>query len=98
MKVGNGDNGKLGHGDKQSISIPRRINLKKKIMTVSCGSEHTAALTDSLAAFTWGNGEGGRLGHADEKSCFVPTELACLADQKVRPNKILTLLFILTLL
>lgn len=46
--VGDGENGKLGHGDKVSLTVPKRINIKKKIIGISCGAEHSVALTDNL--------------------------------------------------
>jgi alpha-tubulin suppressor-like RCC1 family protein len=53
---GQGENGQLGHGDKENKSSPVLVQaLVGKYMTqVQCGHFHTMALTSSGYVFTWG--------------------------------------------
>ncbi|RZF37934.1 hypothetical protein LSTR_LSTR005434, partial [Laodelphax striatellus] len=64
---GEGDDGKLGHGNRVTLEKPRLIeSLKsKRVRDIACGSSHSAAITSSGELFTWGLGEYGRLGHGD---------------------------------
>ena len=43
-----------------------------KIIQVSCGDFHTAALSDQGEMFTWGKGSDGRLGHGNESNESQP--------------------------
>lgn len=62
---GQGEGGLLGHGDCESLSIPKQIHLLDpvKIIQISCGGLHTLALSNSHEVYSWGRGEGGQLGH-----------------------------------
>eukprot|EP00740_Mantoniella_antarctica_P008666 CAMPEP_0181368072 /NCGR_PEP_ID=MMETSP1106-20121128/11847_1 /TAXON_ID=81844 /ORGANISM="Mantoniella antarctica, Strain SL-175" /LENGTH=246 /DNA_ID=CAMNT_0023484073 /DNA_START=1793 /DNA_END=2534 /DNA_ORIENTATION=- len=73
---GSGSHGKLGLGYEKEYFVPMLVlgQLQgKRVVTISAGTQHTAALTSDNAVFTWGWGKDGRLGHGDEKSKFVPT-------------------------
>lgn len=43
--VGNGESGRLGLGNENCCNIPKRLNIKKKVVGVSCGDEHSAVFT-----------------------------------------------------
>ncbi|CAL1362119.1 unnamed protein product [Linum trigynum] len=76
---GDGTFGVLGHGDRETMSMPREVESLKGLRTMraACGVWHTAAVvevivgtsnTDSSCCsgkllFTWGDGDKGRLGH-----------------------------------
>lgn len=68
---GDGYKGKLGHGSSSSRSSPKLIPqssfLNEKIVSVSCGGIHSAAVSDQGHLFTWGCGSDGRLGHPEAK-------------------------------
>lgn len=82
---GDGDNGQLGHGDKESRLLPECVAtlVDTGISTVACGSSLTVALTTSGRVYTMGNSAYGQLGNpkADGKvpvcvegkiaNCFV---------------------------
>ena len=84
---GDGSFGVLGHGDRQSLSVPREVESLKGLRTVraACGVWHTAAVVEVMVGnssssncssgkiFTWGDGDKGRLGHGDKDSRLVPT-------------------------
>ncbi|KAG2594231.1 hypothetical protein PVAP13_5NG632300 [Panicum virgatum] len=91
---GDGSFGVLGHGDRESISVPREVESLKGLRTVrvACGVWHTAAVVEVMAGnssssncssgkiFTWGDGDKGRLGHGDKEPRLVPTCVAALVE------------------
>ncbi|XWS52634.1 hypothetical protein CRYUN_Cryun11dG0087800 [Craigia yunnanensis] len=91
---GDGTFGVLGHGDRNSISIPREVESLKGLRTVraACGVWHTAAVVEVMVGnssssncssgklFTWGDGDKGRLGHRDKEAKLVPTCVAALVE------------------
>nr|XP_012152188.1 PREDICTED: E3 ubiquitin-protein ligase HERC2 [Megachile rotundata] len=82
---GEGEDGKLGHGNCSSLDKPRLIeSLKsKRIRDVACGSGHSAAITSSGELYTWGLGEYGRLGHGDTNTQLKPKLVQSLVGQRV---------------
>ena len=65
---GDGDDGKLGHGDEQTQLLPKKIEALagQRAIAVSAGGRHSLALTDDDGAvFTWGQGRCGCLGHGE---------------------------------
>ncbi|PNT73605.1 hypothetical protein BRADI_2g60830v3 [Brachypodium distachyon] len=91
---GDGSFGVLGHGDRESLSVPKEVESLKGLRTVraACGVWHTAAVVEVMAGnssssncssgkiFTWGDGDKGRLGHGDKESRLVPTCVAALVE------------------
>ena len=61
---GSGDAGQLGHGDAESVAMPRLVRALDGICirAVACGSRHTLALTAVGEVFAWGSGTFGALG------------------------------------
>ncbi|XP_069758992.1 probable E3 ubiquitin-protein ligase HERC1 isoform X8 [Narcine bancroftii] len=73
---GDGDYGKLGHGNSSTQKYPKLIQgplQGKAIVCVSAGYRHSAAVTEDGELFTWGEGDFGRLGHGDSNSRNIPT-------------------------
>lgn len=72
---GEGDDGKLGHGNKNGYEHPQIIEALqgKEITDISCGGAHSAAVTVNGEVYTWGRGRYGRLGHGD-------------SDEQIRPK------------
>ncbi|KAF5301595.1 hypothetical protein FQR65_LT08900 [Abscondita terminalis] len=73
---GDGDYGKLGHGNCSTHKEPKLIGgpfLGKIIKCIHAGYRHSAAVTDEGELYTWGEGDHGRLGHGDSNSCHIPT-------------------------
>ncbi|KAL4385407.1 hypothetical protein GQ457_15G028620 [Hibiscus cannabinus] len=91
---GDGTFGVLGHGDRNSVSLPREVESLKGLRTVraACGVWHTAAVVEVMVGnssssncssgklFTWGDGDKGRLGHGDKETKLVPTCVAALVE------------------
>lgn len=82
---GNGDGGRLGHGDNLSKDEPTLIEaLKdKEIIDVVCGGTYSAAISSNGALYTWGRGNFGRLGHGNSEDCSLPTMVEALSEQHI---------------
>ncbi|XP_028274446.1 probable E3 ubiquitin-protein ligase HERC1 isoform X2 [Parambassis ranga] len=73
---GDGEYGKLGHGNSATQKYPKIIQgplLGKIVVCVSAGYRHSAVVTNDGELYTWGEGDFGRLGHSDSQSRNVPT-------------------------
>ncbi|XAR73612.1 hypothetical protein NMG60_11007640 [Bertholletia excelsa] len=90
---GDGTFGVLGHGNLQSVPLPKEVESLKglRVKSVACGPWHTAAVVNIIVdcykvndssgkLFTWGDGDKGRLGHADQEKKLLPTCVAQLVD------------------
>ncbi|XP_050303138.1 E3 ubiquitin-protein ligase HERC2 [Anthonomus grandis grandis] len=82
---GEGEDGKLGHGNRLNLDKPKLIeSLKsKKIRDIACGSSHSAAITSSGELYTWGLGEYGRLGHGDNVTQLKPKLVKALVGHRI---------------
>jgi E3 ubiquitin-protein ligase HERC2 len=82
---GEGEDGKLGHGNRLTLEKPKLIEtLKtKRIRDIACGSAHSAAITSQGELYTWGLGEYGRLGHGDNQTLLKPKLVQKLVGQRV---------------
>lgn len=68
---GSGEFGRLGYNtETKQQRVPRQIkNLQdSKIVSVSLGAFHAAAITNTGQVYTWGKGLAGQLGHEEVKS------------------------------
>lgn len=85
---GDGENGKLGHGDTQDKSMPTQVEVEHfngiQIVMVAAGIHHSVALGENGSVFTWGDGDCGCLGHNDEEERLVPTQLTVEAMRGAR--------------
>jgi E3 ubiquitin-protein ligase HERC2 len=82
---GEGEDGKLGHGNRLNLDKPRMIEAlrSKKIRDIACGSSHSAAITSSGELYTWGLGEYGRLGHGDNITQLKPKLVKALSGHRI---------------
>ncbi|KAF7995498.1 hypothetical protein HCN44_006605 [Aphidius gifuensis] len=82
---GEGEDGKLGHGNRLSLDKPRLIEAfkSKRIRDIACGSSHSAAISSNGQLYTWGLGEYGRLGHGDTATQLKPKLVEALIGQRV---------------
>ncbi|XP_030381589.1 probable E3 ubiquitin-protein ligase HERC2 [Scaptodrosophila lebanonensis] len=82
---GEGEDGKLGHGNRTTIDKPRLIEAlrSKKVRDIACGSSHSAAITSLGELYTWGLGEYGRLGHGDNGTQLKPKLVTALVGRRV---------------
>ncbi|KAG5897066.1 hypothetical protein JTB14_025882 [Gonioctena quinquepunctata] len=82
---GEGEDGKLGHGNRLNLDKPRMIEAlrSKKIRDIACGSSHSAAITSSGELYSWGLGEYGRLGHGDNVTQLKPRLVKVLVGHRI---------------
>lgn len=61
----------------------------KTITRITCGQQHSLAIDDAGAAYTWGNGGYGRLGHKVQQDEFSPRLIETLRGrQTALPNSV----------
>ncbi|KAK2361281.1 PH, RCC1 and FYVE domains-containing protein [Trifolium repens] len=89
---GDGTFGVLGHGNRESVSYPKEVQLLSGLKTikVACGVWHTAAIVEvtfqsgsnvsSRKLFTWGDGDKYRLGHGNKETYLQPTCVSTLIE------------------
>eukprot|EP00957_Ditylum_brightwellii_P023401 1766286-Ditylum_brightwellii.AAC.1 len=86
---GHSANGRLGLGRQERVGvpdekktffpIPSKVSIisRKPVALISCGCEHTIAVSSS-GMFSWGVGDGGRLGHGDCLDRWEPCRISSL--------------------
>ena len=65
--------GQLGDGTTERRTS--HIKVLENVVSVSCGSSHTAAILDSGQLYTWGYNKYGQLGNGTTESNSVPTPM-----------------------
>lgn len=77
--------GQLGLNDKQDRAVPCHIKFlrSQKVVYISCGDEHTAALTKDGGLFTFGDGSWGQLGHGSTNNEPLPRRVLELMGTEV---------------
>ncbi|KAE9600855.1 putative chromatin regulator PHD family [Lupinus albus] len=74
--------GLLGHGTEASHWIPKRVDgplVGLQVVSVACGTWHSALATSNGKLFTFGDGTFGVLGHGDQESVMYPKEVQMLS-------------------
>ncbi|KAM5553176.1 PH, RCC1 and FYVE domains-containing protein 1 [Rosa sericea] len=77
--------GLLGHGTDVSHWLPKRITGSlegQQVLSVACGTWHSALATYNGKLFTFGDGKFGVLGHGDRESIAYPREVQLLSGLK----------------
>ncbi|KRT81777.1 Regulator of chromosome condensation repeat containing protein [Oryctes borbonicus] len=80
---GDGDYGKLGHGNYVTHKQPKLVKgpfADKVVKCIHAGYRHSAAVTEDGLLYTWGESDHGRLGHGDTALKLIPTQVADLID------------------
>lgn len=82
---GNGDGGRLGHGDTSPKDEPTMIDTLNgiEIVHIACGGSHSSAISSNGTLYTWGRDNYGCLGHGNLEDCTVPTQVTAMNGQKV---------------
>eukprot|EP00741_Cyanophora_paradoxa_P016699 tig00020938_g16128.t1 len=82
---GEAKHGKLGHGEEKHMRVPRVVEAVRErgIRKVSCGQQHTVAVTHNGLVYTWGLGAMHRLGHNDARSLSLPKMVEGLRGVRV---------------
>lgn len=82
---GEGDHGRLGHGDGTSRYFPTQVTSLSNVGSVSCGSSHTLVLAkDGKTIWSFGSGEHGKLGTGDLGKVYRPQVVESLKGLPVR--------------
>ncbi|KAL9303701.1 hypothetical protein ACSQ67_020964 [Phaseolus vulgaris] len=77
--------GLLGHGSEASHWMPKMVNGPLEgveVVSVACGTWHSALATSDGKLFTFGDGAFGVLGHGDQESVWYPKEVQLLSGLK----------------
>ncbi|GMI95943.1 hypothetical protein like AT4G14368 [Hibiscus trionum] len=77
--------GILGHGTDVSHWIPRRVSGAiegLQVLSIACGTWHSALATADGKLFTFGDGKFGVLGHGDRQNVAYPKEVKMLSGLK----------------
>uniref|UniRef100_A0A3B3SYX1 HECT and RLD domain containing E3 ubiquitin protein ligase 3 n=1 Tax=Paramormyrops kingsleyae TaxID=1676925 RepID=A0A3B3SYX1_9TELE len=82
---GRNNAGQLGLNDEQDRAVPCHIKFlrSQKVVFISCGDEHTAALTKDGGLFTFGDGSQGQLGHDSTNNEVLPRRVLELMGSEV---------------
>ena len=59
---GDGGNGELGHGDEETLAVPRVVDGIGGVVGMSGGANHSLVITVEGRVLAFGNGDSGRLG------------------------------------
>ena len=67
---GDGDDGRLGHGNREGQLLPKKVEAlaDQRVVAVLAGGYHSLARAADGAVFAWGEGERGCLGHGEDLS------------------------------
>ncbi|KAG6468235.1 hypothetical protein ZIOFF_072808 [Zingiber officinale] len=74
--------GLLGHGTDASHWIPKKVSGPLdglQVMSIACGTWHSALITSNGKVFTFGDGTFGVLGHGDRENLVYPKEVESLS-------------------
>ena len=82
---GTGLNGRLGHGHDEDVLVPTEIQMLSnlRVINISAGESHSAAITQTKKLYTWGNGSYGRLGTGFDVTQNKPVLVEDLAHKEM---------------
>ena len=66
--------------------LVKGIDYYRKIIQISCGSDHSFALSNIGEVYSWGLNFKGQLGHGDVENRYEATIVASLIPENARPS------------
>lgn len=83
---GRNQNGQLGLGTRDDALAPQHVEALQghKVVSVSCGAEHSLAATDKGEVYAWGWGRYGNLGTGEVQDRLLPTRVESLAGVDIQ--------------
>ena len=76
---GSGTDGKLGHGNTESVYTPKVLSAVNNAVHVACAASHSVAIAENgTKVYSWGGGSYGKLGHGNTSSQNIPKEIEAL--------------------
>lgn len=77
---GNGDDGRLGHGNIETYLEPMLVSALNDIpiKAIACGGSHSGVIAMNSDVYLWGSGQHGQLGTGMVRSRRVPTKIRLL--------------------
>ena len=84
--MGDGSNGRLGHGGTTSLNSPKPIDALSgvHITFVACGAYHSIAMDEVGITYAWGKNESGQLGLGHQQESNAPVEVEALNDKQIK--------------
>lgn len=85
---GFGAYGRLGHGDREDVHLPKRIEgplTGHVVKDALAGLEHSVVLTERGQVYTFGNDAHGKLGHGNKASLALPHGVRSHLDDHYGP-------------
>ena len=81
---GNGESGKLGHGNNNKYIFPKLIRELVNIIYISAGMSHMACIENNGTVYTWGAGFFGRLGNGSPENLSTPKRIHSKAVRRYK--------------
>ena len=86
--MGDNSRGQLGIAEstrEASNPQPRQLRMLSEafVVHIAAGKEHSAAVSDIGALWTWGAGDHGKTGHGDSQDRFLPCLVKSMQKEKV---------------
>lgn len=75
LAMGRNSEGQLGTGKLNRELLPCRVNLPEEILKISCGTNHTIAITQSKSLYSTGDNRFGQLGLGHKKNIVMFTRV-----------------------
>ncbi len=82
---GDGDSGRLGHGDTNAQTSPKQIEVagENNITQISVGAHHSILLDKYGKVYSFGVGGAGRLGHGDTNNQTYPKQIEVAGENNI---------------
>merc|ERR1712228_180507 len=80
---GYGKSGALGTGNYDDVTVPTKIKMPEKAISVACGHTHSIVLTRDGRVYTFGAFQNGALGHGNTLRSLIPKCIESLKQYQI---------------